>query len=195
MASYIPPNHPNNERFNVTDFENNYLDYSAYDLRYLKLFGINNVLSINNFYGINQFFNNINSFMYATIFKSLTVANSILSPLFITDKIQTNSIDLKFINGIPYNPVGVLLNLNSIQYPIIKSISSTLTTLGTKNFYNLNPSVILYPGYEIMFYGELNLLLSKITNTTDNIFFSNITLKYNLDCVKIIISFNNKKII
>jgi hypothetical protein len=197
MAVYLPPKNPKNQRFNVLDFKNNNLDYSAYDERYIKLFGQNNILSVNNFFGISTFFNNINSFMYASVFKVLSSAKSIITPLFISEQIQTTQLEVKLINGIPYHSVGVFLNLFNIQYPLIKSIENTLNIFGTSVFTSEQTqcSVILYPDYTIQFYGERNLLLSKISNETTNIKFSLVELKYNLPCLKIIICYKNKKIL
>jgi len=192
MALYLPPTNPQNERFNVKDFETNLLDYSIYDARYFKLFGINNVLSINNFYGINTFFNNINSFVYLAITSTLSVANSILSPLFVTETIQATELKVKYINGIPYWSQGVFLNINNIQFPLIKSINDT-SVLETTNM--ANSSVILYPNYKITLYGKQNILLYTIENTTDNISFSVIELKYDLPVLAIGIYYKRKKII
>jgi hypothetical protein len=197
MALYLPPKNPSNKRFNVLDFDNNKLDYSIYDERYVKLFGENNILSKNLYYGINTFFSNFNNFMYLSILRVLSVANSIVSPLFIAETIQTTEIKTKIINGIPYNPTGILLNINNIQYPIIKSINDTTTIFGGLNFSTIinNASVLVYPNYQIYFFGDRNILLQKIDNTTTEIIFLNISLKYNLPCLKIIISYKDKKII
>jgi hypothetical protein len=204
MAIYIPPKNPKNKRFNVLDFNNNNIDYSIYDERYLRLFGTNNILSINKFYGITEFFNNINSFMYLSILKVLSIGNSILSPLLITDQIQTMELQTNLINGIPYTPVGIWLIISGIQYPIIKSISDASEIFGGLDLSQLinNSSVLLYPNYSIRFYTgrsepseSNNILLCSIENTTNDIFFSNVIFNYNFPCGRIIICYNRKKII
>jgi hypothetical protein len=198
MALYLPPKNSSNARFNVLDFASNAIDYTLFDERYVKLFGTNNILSINKFYGINTFFSNFNSFMYLTVLRVLSVANSIVSPLFISEKIQTMELQTKIINGIPYSPVGIWLNLNAIQFPIIKCIEDLTSTFGGLNLsneINNNASVLIYPNYQIYFYADNKILLQKIDNISTEVIFQSIRFKYNLPCFKIIIAYKNKKII
>jgi hypothetical protein len=193
MAYYLPPKYPQNKLFNVSDFDNNNYEYSIYDERYLKLFGLNNILSINNFYGPTTFLNNINSFMYLTVFKNLSVAYNIVCSKLIAENIQCTNIQAETINNNKIMNTGVYIYINNIQYPLIKSYNDILNCYEQFDFTGIK-SVLLYPNYSIKFYSGNNIQLYSLSNDTDDIIKHNIVFKYPLQCKKVYLYFNNKKL-
>jgi hypothetical protein len=197
--AYLPPRYAKtNIKFNLSDFDNNINDFLEFDDRYIKLTGINYILSKNLFYGVNTFINNFNSFVYLTIKKTLNVSYNILTDKLqclniMSDKIKCNDITIKTINNKEILNIACYIYIDNIPYPIYKTINNI-----SQSYLELNNNMfmLIYPYYSIYFYNEKNILMFQYENNDNEIKKVNVIFKYsNMLCEKIKIKYKNFNIL
>ena len=202
MSTYFKPLHETNEKFNVLNFNwQNELNFDGFDIRYFIKDENNVMYGKNIFVGATYFLNGISSFYNICITSCLSVAYSISTATLLASNIITNNITVKTINNKPINlNIGVYITINNIQYPILKSINNTLISFTNLDLQTLlndyeNNFIILLPNYKILMFDINNILLQKIENSTNDIYYELIEFKFtNLLCSKIKIYYNNKLI-